>query len=212
MLTEMTQNIWTHKRIQYGAGLLALAGLFGAAWTGYAWYKRSQEQAAYKDLAQSIDGYVKVRAGARGSQNWVDVEKGFQAGAQRNASSNLQPYFLIYQADALAEQGKQKEAATLLDQALTKLDRSNPVYYLYAIKNALIKIDSSDAALEKKGREELSTLVQDKQNPLQDMARYYLGLDALSQGDTANAEKFLRQVGQESTVWYKLAQDTLGQL
>ncbi len=222
MIPEMRQDIWTQKRIHALAGILALAGLVGAAWAGYTWYKRSKEQGAYRDLAQSIDGYLKMRYGASEMGKWADVEKGFEAGAGRNASSKLLPFFLAYQADALIEQGKLKEAIGLMDRSVSLLSPANPLYFLYAIKRALLKIDFSDAQTQQQGRKELDALMQDTTNPMQDMARYYSGVDALSQGDTAKAQNLFGQIrahvpsqsGTEEadSLWYQMAQEKLREL
>ena len=184
-----------------------LAGLLAAGWFGYSWYVRSKEQAAYKDLAESIDGYNKSRLS--GTEKWTDVERGFEEGAKRNASSKLQPYFLVYQADALIEEGKQKEALALYDKALGLIPRSNPLYFLYAIKRALMKLDATDDGMQKQGRQELTMLAHDTANPMQDMARYYSGLDALSQGDASTAENYFKEISQQSAYWYQKAQEKL---
>ena len=212
MMPQITQDVWTQKRIYSTAGILVLAGLLGAGWLGYSWYMRSKEQSAYKDLAESIDGYTKTRMMPGGAEKWVDVERGFRAGAERNPSTKLQPYFLAFEAEALLEQGKSKEAIGLLDKAVGMISRNNSLYFLYALKRALMKIDSSDEVLQKSGRQELAELAKDTANPVQDMARYYSGLDALSRGDTAAAKNFFQEVGQPTSFWYQMAQDKLREL
>lgn len=218
LVSQLTQNKAWQRNINAAAGALILAGALAAGWYGYGWYKRSKEQAAYKDLAESIDGYDKVRSGmGQAEEKWTDIERGFREGAQRNSSSTLQPYFLLYQAEALIEQGKQQEAIALMDKAIPLISKSNPLYYAYAIKRALMKTDASDEATKSQGRKELSGLAQDAQNPLQDMARYYAGLDALEQGDHTAAEGFLKNIQagttgaglHEGNVWYSLAQEAL---
>ena len=214
MMSSMTQDMWTKKRMHLAAGFLAVSGLIAAGWFGYSWYMRSKEQAAYKDLAESIEGYSKARSSGA-PEKWSDVERGFEAGAKRNTSSSLQPYFLVFQADALVEQGKHKEAAALMDKTVSMLKRTQPLYFLYALKRALIKTDIADETIQKQGRQELAALTQESTNPLKDMARYYAGLDALHQGDRAAAEKFLGEipavspVDQKPSVWYQMAQEAL---
>lgn len=177
MRSHLIHDYITQKQLYAGATVLIAAALAGATWYGYTWYKNNLEHTAYKDLAESIDGFIKTRDNAEGPSKWVDVERGFAAGAARNTSSKLHPYFLVYEADALHEQGKQKEAIVLMDKAVHALARTNPLYYLYALKSALMKIDTSDEALQKQGRQELSTLAQDAANPLQEKARSYSALD-----------------------------------
>lgn len=216
--SQLTSNKALQNNINLAAGAFALVGLLVAGWYGYSWYNRSKEQAAYKDLAESLDAYSKVRQSmGHGEEKWTDIERGFKEGAQRNSSSKLQPYFLVFQADALIEQGKHQEALPLMDKAVSLLSKSNPLYYQYAIKRALMKTDAADEATQKQGRQELADLAKDATNPLQDMARYYAGLDALNQGDRSAAETILKEIQpgakesamRDSNVWHNLAQEAL---
>lgn len=212
MIPQMTQELWTQKRVNTAAIILVCLGLAGAVWYGYTWYRRSKEQKAYKDLAESIDGYTKVRHSGGKAEKWADVERGFQTGAQRNSSSKLHPYFLAFQADALIEQGKLNEALALMNKAVNALSRTNPLYFLYALKRALMSIDSSDEATKKEGRQELASLAKDPANPMQDMARYYAGLESLGHGDKTEAQNFFKEIADQQSSWYLLAQDKLREL
>lgn len=218
LLTQLTQNKSLQQNINAAVGALVLVGLLAAGWYGYNWYSSSKEQTAYKDLAESLDAYSKMRQGmGHGEEKWSDLERGFREGAQRSGSSKLHPYFLVFQADALSEQGKHQEALALMDKAVPLISKKNPLYYLYAIKRALMKTDAADDAMQKQGRQELAHLAQDTANPLQDMARYYAGLDALGTGDRAKAETLLHEIKpgtkesafNDTGVWYNLAQEAL---
>ena len=78
---------------------------------------------------------------------------------------------------------------------------------MYAIKQALVKIDLPDTASQ--GRQELELLARDTGNPVQDMARYYRALDAELRGESVEAEKLfqeLRAQGDPSSTWVHRAQ------
>lgn len=161
------------NRVLYGIGLLVFAGLCAAGWFGYSYYVGTKEQAAYKDLAELIDGYVKAHSLDQGAQKWTDVERAFDVGAQRHSSSALYPYFLAYKAEALVQQGKLKEAAGVLDMVVSKINTQQPLYSVYALKRALVKIDSNDELLRKQGQDELAELAKDVKSPVHTLAAQY---------------------------------------
>jgi tetratricopeptide (TPR) repeat protein len=182
--------------------------LLGLSWVGYRYYRSTVERAAYKELAESIDEYTKVTAYATDETKLVDVERAFAAGAEQHRSSVLYPFFVVFQADVLIRQGKLAEGASLLDKAVGAMDRQHPLYYLYALKAALVKIDTKDAALEKKGRDELTSLSSNVANPLQDMALYYKALDADTRGEQDVARSIFKEIiahNKKDSYWYQLA-------
>lgn len=117
----------------------------------------------------------------------MDSERAFLAGSVAHKSSSLYPFFLAFQADALIRLGKLVEAAEQLDSALAAMDKRNPLYYLYALKTALVNIDTKDATREQRGRVLLDSLSTDVANPLQEMALVYSGLDARARGEKSLA-------------------------
>ena len=119
---------------------------------------------------------------------------------------------MVYEADTLIHQGKIKEASVLMDKAVQEMDSQHPLYTTYALKRALLRLDSGDASLEKQGREELEALAQDKNNSARDSALYYSGLYAENRADKAQAEKRFKEIvdqAHEQSYWYQLAQNKL---
>lgn len=201
-------DIMSNKRLSYGAVLIVGLGLVAATFYGYRWYRAGQEQAAYKDLAESIDAYERITTLADAEKELMDSERAFHVGAEAHRSSVLYPFFLAFEADALTRLGKVQEAAVLLDKAVKLMDQKNPLYYLYALKAALVKIDTQDATLEKEGRASLDSLASTAANPLQDMALYYGGLDADTKGDRARAISKYKEIithGKQDSYWYQQA-------
>lgn len=172
-MISAVSDAWNDKRTTYGILFLVVAALCAAGWYGYSYYVDRKEQAAYKDLAESIDGYVKARSLEQGEQNWADVERAFDVGAQRHGSSSLYPYFLAYKADALVQQGKLKEAAAVLDTVVSNIGKQQPLHSVYALKRALVKIDSDDEPLRTQGKAELTALAQDLKSPVHTLAAQY---------------------------------------
>jgi len=205
-MTSVTHNVWSDKRFNCAVVVFALVGVLAGAWLGYSWYRRGKESAAYKDLSESIEAFAKLRGAQASEEKWIDVSKGFSVGAQRHTSSSLYPYFLVYEADALLQAGKQLEALAFLKEALPLINKKNSLYYLYALKLALVRIDAG----EEQGKEELATLARDAANPMRTMARYYQALLSESVGDTDETMRLFKEVGIDGdSYWATLAQQKL---
>jgi len=201
-------SLFDDKRIYYGviaAGCLAVASL---GWVGYRWYRVDKERAAYKELAEAIDSYGKIITTTDAVDQLTDSERAFLASAEQHKSSVLFPFFLAFHADALIRLGKIREAADQLDIAVKAMDASQPLYYLYALKAALVKIDTQDVSLEKEGRAQLATLASQTSNPLRTMAQFYSALDADTQGDRTRAVSLYKEIiaqSKKDSYWYQLA-------
>lgn len=205
-------SFFNDKENKYLAIGLVAAGIIAGGWYGYAWYKKNLEQKAQKDFSAAVQDYYKMLGSGAKASSWEDFEKGLAIFADKHSSSVLAPYFLAYQADAYINQGKVKEGLDTLDKALSKMQKDLPVYYMYATKKALIKLDSSDVAMRQEGLKELDALSQDKENPTQDMALFYLGNNALRMGNDSEAEKFWKQLincAGSKSVWTQRAKEML---
>ena len=208
-------NGYKNSYLYASIAVLLVGSTIGIGYFGYTWYKNSKEEAAYKDLSESLEGYAKVEAGGfqRDATNrWAEVQQALEIGAGLHSSSSLYPYFLVYQANIALDEGKQEEALIHMDKALSFMDTTHPLYYAYALKDGLMNIDSSDPSRVQKGRELVEKLAQDGANPLQDMARYYSALDARSKGEEDLAQKRLQQIiatQDEKSVWYQKALNSM---
>lgn len=204
------------------AGIILLLGLgFFGAWYGYSWYFRNIEIAAHKDLAESLDEYQKQLRFSMDDKAWSDIERAFETGAKRHTGSKLYPYFLAYQADALIHQGKLQEALNVLSNMLPNLTAKQELYYLYATKKALLQIDMEECKPVQKcvtslanAIAELERLSKDNQNPFQDMATYYLGLNTWDKQNKEQAKSIWQTIvarpEAERTSWYSAVQEKLG--
>ncbi len=131
-------------------------------WFGYSFYTKRYEQAAYKELAESIEEYTKRFDSVVDVKGWSDVEKAFEVAANKHSKSTLYPYFLAYQANALVHQDKLEEAVVVLDKMLSSVKKDHGLYGMYAKKRALIKLDINDSSVQAQGRKELHELSKEK--------------------------------------------------
>ena len=190
---------WVRSVIVVGLVVSATVG-------GYYWYhnftfKRQGGAVAAFDQATQI--YYKAIAAELGvgdkdtEASWSEVEMVFDTAFQEHKNSSFAPYFLIYQAQALANQKKYDLAAKAAGQALSQLNQSSPFYDLYQILHASILLDSGNQA----GVLELQSVIG-RNGAYQQMAQYYLAQYHLSLGETEIATKLFREIA-ESPIEYE---------
>lgn len=212
-----------HRSVEYfywltserGIKKLAIAGLAVAILAGsfgvYHWYSVRQEAYAQHDFAQALEQFEQALADEGGGK-WQEVERAFAAGYAAHSGSVLAPFFLAFQAEAVAELGDAEHARTLMNEAMQKMPRSNPLYQLYATKRAIMLQDADDAAQRDQGSMYLQELAGDAQNPYRDMAQFFYGYQAFAAGDRAKAQErwqpLLQEVGATSP-WALRAQSYL---
>ncbi len=204
MITAV-QDLLLGKRVYYGGLIFVVAAMLTLGWVGYSWHRKGVEQVAYKELAESIDAYARVMGD---DTELLDSERAFAAGAEQHRSSVLYPFFLSFQADTVIRQGNLAQGAQLLEKAVNAMNQQHPLYYLYALKAALVKIDTKDAELEKQGRQEIDRLGSNNANPLKDMALYYKALDADTRDEHNLARSTYKEIiahGKKDSYWYQLA-------
>lgn len=212
----LMSNMYNKYYKQYGVYLAILIGALSLGvlgWFGYSWYVKKYEESASKDLSESIDAFYKVFM-EKNNVQWDNIEQAFAVSAKRHEKSVLYPYFLAYQAEALIREKKLSQAVNVMDTMLASLDKKQILYPLYAIKRARIKMDMQDPEVQKSGQQELDQLAQDSQNPFQDMAIYYQGLDLWYKNNKEQAQKVWNELiskGKRDSQWYHMAQNKLAQ-
>jgi len=174
------------------AALLLMGGGIAGFW-GYRLYLDKIEQAAFKDLAESIESFDKFVALSADKQvvsggvdKLEDLERAFVFGAQKYEKSKLIPFFYLYKADSLIQKGDFNAAVGALQSAINKVEKDNPFYYLLLSKKALVQSDND--LLKEQGLKELHELTMDVNNPFAPMSGYYLGLQYYHAGDVAKAK------------------------
>jgi predicted Zn-dependent protease len=151
------------------AGSLAIGGLI------YWHYNRMNlEKNSLQVLSELLSEYN--QAYENNNEMWQDIEIGSRTGYRQYSQSSLEPYFLNVQVDSLLQQDKFDEALLLMHTMMKKLPTKSPLYNVYAIKWARIKLASSDKANREEGLLDLQKFSQDSSNSQQLQAQYYLGM------------------------------------
>lgn len=171
--------------------ILAAGMLIGGSFYGYRWNNERKEKNAQKMFADCMHDYAKAQ---KDSKWWSHAEQLFKLGYEENSSTNLAPYFLVYQADALVHQGKQEEAVRVMDEAMKKMPRSSSVYTLYETKHALMHLDMPAEKDKQAGLTKLIALSKDDQNIFRDQALYYVGLYHWSKNDLMQAKQIWQEL------------------
>ncbi len=156
----------------------------GGAYYFYSVYAHEQQERAQFAFSQTLEEF---HHGQKNAELWPNAELAAKTGYRSSKSSSFGPYFLVLESQAALAQGNMQEGCKLLADALKQMGTSSPLYYLYAVKLALIKLDFDDAAIQSEGLKELEKLAHDKNNVQRDEALYYLGDYFMSQGDTVKA-------------------------
>lgn len=188
---NLKQNAYD-KYLPYLFGTLLLIGASILGWWGYRLYLDKIEQSAFRDLSESIEAFDKfmtsVDKQSVGGDKLEDLERAFIVGAQKYSKSKLIPFFHLYKADILIQKGDFSGALGALDNAIDKVEKDSPFYYLFLTKKALLQSDN-DLSKEQ-GLKELNELAVNKNNPFAPMAAYYLGLYYYQLGkDKENIDK-----------------------
>jgi len=163
-----------------GAGVIGLIGYYG-----YGIYNTRFQRAAQVAFSESIDVYKQALAAAMNKGDvdknveglWDEAEIAFKAGYAQNKSSDLAPFFLIFESQVLLKEGKKAEAYELLAEAVNKIPEKSPFFYLYKTKQALMEIDLKDGKSGSglRGLDLLLDLSKNKNNMFRDLALFYAG-------------------------------------
>ncbi len=174
------------------AGILGLAAL-GAGFYGYRWYKHQANEKAQRFFAESYKEYTNALTSSD-PHAWQTVENAFKAGYKRSSGASLAPYFLLFESDALGQQGKTQEALVLLDKSLAAMGKKSPLYNLFAIKKAAMQLDAGDSGAVLTAVQDLRQLAADKHNIYRDMALHYLISFYKAMGNAGKAQELEKEM------------------
>ena len=170
---------------------------------GYYWHRSSVNGRAQEAFMDSVTEFEQALVGQEGI-TWSDAERTFDAGARTFSNSLYAPYFDAFKADTSVYQGKQADATQAMRDALAKMSPSNPLYFLYSTKLALVLIDSKEASVHDEGLTSLKTLAENSLNSYRDMALYYLGLYGRATDDQEMVQRYWSKLVNEfgaDSVW-----------
>lgn len=150
-------------------------------------YERSAQQA----LSEILTDYNRAHGMP---ELWQEIEVGARTGYRQYARSYVAPYFLSLQAEALLQQNNNKESLAVMQVMFEQMSEKSPLYDEYKIKQARIKMASSEADVAQDGLRILTALAHNKKNTQQLEALYYLGSYYESQGLTEKARDIWQQL------------------
>lgn len=160
---------YMHYSIAACLVLLVLVLLF----LGRYFFVSYREQNAQKALAMSIAESFDAQRATQPDWNMIAIQCAHAA--QDNSSSNLNPYFMALQADALIKAGNSAQALEVMDAMLATMSVRDPLMPLYALKRALMSLDVTDQVVQEQGLTVLQKLASDDANIYRDAAQFYLG-------------------------------------
>ncbi len=186
-LWESEYNIVRSYGKSLGIALLVII-ISLCSYGGYRWYVVSLEHKAQETLAEHMQEYQRaVKAGA--SDEIFRMEMLFASDYMRHKKSSIAPLFLLFQADAQIQQGKDTEALDALQNTIKALPAKSPMMPLIKTKQALVQLDNHDEAIQQRGQQELIQLARDEKNQFSDMALFYLGRYYWSHDNLGEAKK-----------------------
>jgi len=187
-------------------------------WYTYRYFDLQKEDSAHTILVDCLTQYEEA---AQGKSQWSNVIAMCQAGYEKYTTTKVAPYILAVEVDALLADQKQAQALEKLDLMLTRLTSSSPLYNLYAMKHALVRMDMPDQSVKDKGLSDLEKLASDNSNIYNDAAQFYVGMYYRDQGQsTKAADVWKRLIAINDTVsddqakspWAVLAQEKINGL
>lgn len=169
-------------------GSVALIFILFVGFLTYSFYKKSQSQAAHRDLIECMKYYdapVVLSTDQNAKKNyefsfnteqekWIKVEEVFNKAYYSNSSSSISGIFLTFVSEAMLRLGKTKESLDTLSEALSKIP-SKTVRDFYDVKYALMLLDSNNESNRDLGLSKLKTYSQDFDNAVNDEVLYNLG-------------------------------------
>lgn len=188
------------------------------AGVGYGMYYYHQSRALKEQVSSSslVETLEELERAYSTSGDWKEVEVAAKTGLQAHKNSSLAPYFMVVEAQALAQQGSIAQAVELLDKAIAALPKDISLRYLFMTTQAQIKMDSQEKALLGQGVDQLIALTKDSKNIYKDKALYNLLQYYQSQGNTQEAEATQAQLqsfasnDKEPSPWAQLASTEQG--
>lgn len=163
-------------RFQLVAALVGAALIGGLLWWGYRTYRGSVNEAAQLAFVAQYEQFEVVKQKVTQRPDlWAASAEGFYKEGQKQSSSDLAPFFTAFSAQAFSALGDHAAVKERMQELMRQLKPSNPLYYLYKTKAAVLGFESLDA------------LAQDVKNPYRALAYYYTWYHAWIAGKEAEA-------------------------
>src|SRR3990167_10509378 len=148
---------YSRKKIYFVSLLVGALLLVVLSWFLYHYIVLQREQKAQGALATRLEAQV----AAADKIIWADQIAAWDVAYYEHKHSKLAAYFLVFKAEAQIKQGDESAACATMIEALKVMPRNSPLFYLYATKLALMKIDSTVPVIHDMGIHELDILAHD---------------------------------------------------
>ena len=170
---------------------ISIIVVLSAGTFSYFYYKQNREEKAFRALTSSLEYFeapitkaedrrdddlsiFEKKEFSNEQEKWEKVESIFREEYNNFKNSNIAPFFLAYQAEALIKLGKLKDAVEALEIAIPKITDNNAKSF-YKVKLALIQISTKEEMLIQTGLGALKSMASEENNPTHDLVLYYLG-------------------------------------
>lgn len=217
-------KFWRQHAKQLGLSCAILAVLIGGGLT-YHWQAKRQTQVTLKLFRECALLYKRALV-ANKPELWMELEAAAKGAYGQAKSSYLAPYLLIYQVQALKQQGKTTELAELIKLAVKKVSPRSPLYPNFKLIEALTLVDTQDPLKITQATKLLEKLTASRSNFAPDLTGFYLGELYSYQGRVDLAKRAYENVVQkfqlatesadlqiqQASPWVKLAQERLQNL
>lgn len=160
----------------------------------HGWYSARVQRQAQFAFTQSLEIYQQALAKdltateEKKDNDWDESDLAFKTAYDQHNHSKITPFFLVYRAQSLAKEGEIEKSINILDDAISKFYNDKHFLNLFKITKSLILFNGSTDD-KKLALELLDKLANDKDNPLQDMALYYLGEYYFIENNTIKAKE-----------------------
>ncbi len=206
-----------HQHQKMVGSIIGVVALSMSGTYAYHYFDKKNEQAASVILEDCLHEYQEAQ---QAKKSLDDVALMCQAGYDKFSKTKVAPYILAVLVDVLLEQKKLPEAHEKLALMMSHLPGHSPLYNLYELKSALLKLDLDDPALQTSGLQELERLAANTSNIYNDEAQFYLGLYYRQQGNSGRAKEVWSQLiavnehadEQGRSPWASLAQEKMNGL
>lgn len=173
-------------------------------------YKAYQGRKAQRILSESLQEFQTTTISYK--PQWAEVKFMNELGAQQTAGTALQPYFVVMQAQALAQEGKFEDAVVRMQDAIDMLPSDSPYKAYYTLTKHLMQLDAPSQ--KEAGFAALQQLADDSAYPYRDAALYHVADYYNALNDDAHAKATWQKLVAESasftgSPWVALAQQKL---
>ncbi len=158
------------------------------------YYVERSEKAAQTVFSEAFDEYTKVtneyfsgkQVESAINQQWEDVKVSLAYIDKKHGNTVYAAAAYALQAQVLMQQKQYEQALEAMQKALSLVSRLSPLFYLYSMELALMRIDAGN---KEDGLRDLKELANDPKNQFSDNARFYVGYYYWSLQDIENAKK-----------------------